>query len=210
MSNVLYLQASPRIERSHSIAVADAFIEAYRQKNPQDKIRTVNLFSMDMMPFDGLAVQAKYVIMHGKKHSEEELAAWRGVEKLIEEFKSADKYVMAVPMWNFLIPYRLKQYLDILIQPTYTFTTTPEGGYKGLVTGKPVFIAFSRGGRYPANTEAEAYDFQTKYLKMILGFIGLTDIREVVIEGTLADPPEEVKKHREQAREEARKMAASF
>ena len=49
-------------------------------------------------------------------------------------------------MWNFSIPYRLKHYLDIIIQPTYTFSYTPETSYQGLVTGKPIFIAYARGG----------------------------------------------------------------
>ncbi len=210
MSAILYIQASPRIGRSHSIAVADAFLETYTQKNPNDTIVTMNLFSKEMMPFDGLTIQSKYNIMHGKNHTPEQLAAWREVEKIIDEFKSADKYVMAVPMWNFLIPYRLKHYLDIIIQPGYTFEVTPEGAYRGLVTDKPVFIAFSRGGMYPEGSGFEAYDFQTKYMKTILGFIGLTDIRSVIIEHTLTESAEEARKRREEALAKAREMAEKF
>ncbi len=61
-------------------------------------------------------------------------------------------------------------------------------GYKGLVTGKRVFIAYARGGEYVPGTEAEAFDFQTKYFETILGFMGLTDVETVVIEPTLMDP----------------------
>ncbi|MGE5838392.1 MAG: FMN-dependent NADH-azoreductase, partial [Deltaproteobacteria bacterium] len=148
MSRLLYIQASPRIERSYSIAAADAFVSAYKQANPKDEVITMNLFRKDLLAFDGLAVQAKYTILHGLKHTAEELAAWKEVEEIIAEFKSADKFVMAVPMWNFGIPYRLKQYVDILVQPGYTFSFSPKEGYKGLVLGKPVFIAYSRGGAY--------------------------------------------------------------
>ena len=210
MSKVLYIQASPRIERSYSIAAANAFIESYRELNPTDEIFTMNLFRKDLPPFDGLAVQAKYTIMHGLKHTEEELSAWRIVEALIDEFKSADKYVLAVPMWNFSIPYRLKQYIDILVQPTYTFNVTDAGGYAGLVTGKPVFIACSSGGEYPPGTAAEAFDFQTKYLKLILGFIGLTDVRVLAIGPTLNRGPEVAKEKRAEAIARAREMAQSF
>jgi FMN-dependent NADH-azoreductase len=210
MSTILYIQASPRIERSYSIAAADAFIESYRAAHSDDKIITMNLFHKDLPPFDGLYVQAKYTIMHGLKHTEEERAAWRTVEALIAEFKSADKYVMAVPMWNFSIPYRLKQYIDILVQPTYTFKITDEGGYAGLVTGKPVFLACSSGGEYPAGTPYEAYDFQTKYLKLILGFIGFTDIRLLAIGPTLNQGHEVAKEKRAAAIVKAREMAQSF
>lgn len=210
MNRVLYIQASPRIGRSHSIGVADAFVASYRDSNPDDEIKTINLFQKDLPPFDGLAVQAKYTILHGKQHTPEELAAWKAVEALINEFTWADKYVMAVPMWNFGIPYRLKQYFDILVQPGYTFSYTPEEGYKGLVTGKPIFIAYSRGGQYPPGTESEAFDLQKRYLELILGFMGLKDIRSLVIEPTLEGGPEVAKSKRDAAIEQAKEIAKAF
>jgi len=210
MSRMLYIQASPRIERSYSIAVASAFVDAYRALHPGDEIITMNLFQKDLPPFDGLYVQAKYTIMHGLQHTEEERSAWSTVEALINEFKAADKYVMAVPMWNFTIPYRLKQYIDILVQPTYTFNVTDTGGYDGLVKSKPIFLACSSGGEYPAGTPYEAYDFQTKYLKLILGFIGFTDIRLLAIGPTLNQGTEVAKKKRAAAIVRAKEMAQSF
>jgi len=210
MSRILYLQASPRQRRSHAIAVADAFVESYRQLHPKDEMAHLNLFAAHLPPFDGFAVQAKYSILHGQEQSEEEQAAWKAIEVVIETFKSADKYVLAVPMWNFGIPYRLKQYLDILVQPTYTFSFSPKDGYKGLVVGKPAFIAYARGGEYPAGTPGEAFDFQKKYLECILGFIGITDIRSVVVEPTLAGGPDVAAKKREAAIIKAREMAKDF
>jgi len=210
MSKLFYIQASPRAGRSHSMAVADAFVEAYRENNPTDEIVTLDIFKRELVPFDGLAVQAKYTILHGQKHSQQEVNAWKAVEAIIEEFKSADKYVMAVPMWNFGIPYRLKHYIDIIVQPGYTFSYTPEEGYKGLVTGKPVFVAYARGGEYPPGTDYEAFDLQKRYLEMILGFMGFTDIRSIVVEPTLMGGPEVAKAKRESAIEKARQMAKDF
>ena len=209
MSKLLYIQASPRIERSYSIAVAEAFVSAYKQANPKDEVIAMNLFKKDLPSFDGLAVQAKYTILHGLKHSTEELAAWKRVEEIIAEFKSADKYAMAVPMWNFGIPYRLKQYLDIIVQPGYTFSFSPQEGYKGLVLGKPVFVAYSRGGAYEQGSAAEAFDLQTKYLQLILGFIGFTDIRTLIVEPTLAGP-DVAKQKRDEAIAKAKEMAKAF
>jgi FMN-dependent NADH-azoreductase len=209
MSKLLYIQASPRIERSHSIAAADAFVSAYRQTNPKDEVITMNLFKKDLPAFDGLAVQAKYAILHGMKHTPEELAAWKTVEEIIAEFKSADKYALAVPMWNFGIPYRLKQYLDIIVQPGYTFSFSPQEGYKGLVLGKPVFVAYSRGGAYPKGSAEEAFDLQTKYLQLALGFIGFRDIRVLIVEPTLAGP-DVAKQKREEAIAKAKEMAKTF
>ena len=83
MSKLLYIQGSPRTDRSHSTAVADAFIEAYKLKNSDDEIVTLNVFDASLPDFDGLAVQAKYTILHGQSHSEEERQAWKSVEEVL-------------------------------------------------------------------------------------------------------------------------------
>ena len=210
MSRVLYIQASPRGKRSHCITVADAFVEAYKQKHPDDDIVTLNVFDASIPNFDGPAVQAKYTILHGKSHSKEELQAWKEVEKVIEQFTSADKYVLAVPMWNFSIPYRLKQYIDLLVQPGYTFSYSEDIGYQGLVVGKPMLVVYARGGEYPVGTEAEAFDLQTKYIELIFGFMGFEDICSVVVEPTLQGGPDVAEARRQAAIGEVQKIGADF
>jgi FMN-dependent NADH-azoreductase len=210
MSKLLYIQASPRIQRSHSIAVADAFVASYEQEHEDDEIVTLNLFEAPIPSFDGLAVQAKYTILHGKSHSEEELQAWKNVEHVISLFTSADKYVLATPMWNFSIPYRLKQYIDLLVQPGYTFSYSQDKGYEGLVVGKPLLAVCARGGEYPADSEAEVFDLQLRYIELIFGFMGFKDIRSVVVEPTLQDGPEVAKTRVREAIDRAKEMAADF
>lgn len=210
MSKLLYIQASPRAQRSHSIAVADAFIETYKRKHSEDKIVTLNVFDTSIPNFDGLAVQAKYTILHGRSHSKEELEVWKNVEKVIEQFTSADKYVLAVPMWNFSIPYRLKQYIDLLVQPGYTFTYSEDKGYEGLIVGKPLLAVYARGGEYPAGSEAEAFDLQTKYVELIFRFMGFENMRSVVVEPTLQAGPDVAKSRQQEAIDKARKIAIDF
>ncbi len=210
MSKLLYLLASPLEDRSHSVAVADAFVDAYRAAHPGDVIVRRNLFSTNLPTFDGFKLSAKYAILHGRTFTQEQKDAWKAVQNEIEEFKSADKYVLAVPMWNFGIPYRLKQYLDVIVQPGHTFSFSPQEGYKGLVTGKPLLAVVARGGEYPAGSPAEKMDFQKPYLETILGFIGFTDLRWIVVEPTLAGGEEAAGRKRAQAIEAARKLAAAF
>jgi FMN-dependent NADH-azoreductase len=209
MSNILYIKASPRGERSFSLAAADTFIGAYKNANPEDKITTVDLFERNLPSFDGFALQAKYAILQGTEPSDEERSAWHAIEEVITEFTSADKYVIATPMWNFHLPYKLKHYIDVITQPGYTFSFSPEEGYSGLVTGKPVFISYARGGEYPPGSPTEPFDFQTKYLEGWLGFIGFTDIRKLVIEPTLSDP-DTVDQKKAASIEKAREMAQKF
>lgn len=210
MARLLYVKSSPRGDRSYSLAVADAFVQSYRESHPMDEVVTLNLFDMNLPEFDGHVIESKYVILHGKKHTPEQLAAWKAVEEIISQFKSADKYVFAVPMWNFSIPYKLKHYIDILAQPTYTFSYSPEEGYTGLVTGKPVLVAYARGGEYIEGTPAESFDFQTRYFELILGFMGLTDITKVIVGPTLNEGPDVAQSRRQEAIAKAREIAGSF
>ena len=210
MSRVLYIQSSPRIQRSHCLAVANAFIEEYKKTNASDEIETLNVFEVPIPNFDGLAVQAKYTILHGKSPSGNERQAWNKVEKVITQFTSADKYVIAVPMWNFGIPYRLKQYIDLLVQPGYTFSFSEDKGYEGLVVGKPLLVVYARGGEYPADSEAEAFDMQTKYIELIFRFIGFEDIRSVIVEPTLQAGPDIAKAKRQAAIDRVKTIAGDF
>jgi FMN-dependent NADH-azoreductase len=98
----------------------------------------------------------------------------------------------------------------VIVQPGQTFTVTDEGNYQGLITGKPVFIVYARGGTYPPGTELEAFDLQKKYLEMILGFIGLTDLRSVVVEPTLMGGPETAAKSKANAITAAHEIAKTF
>lgn len=210
MAKLLYIQASPRKERSHSLTVANAFVEAWRASHRDGSVDTLNVFTEKLPAMDGLTVQAKYTILHGKQHTPEELEAWRAVEAAIERFKSADRYVIALGMWNFGIPYRLKQYIDVIVQPTYTFSYDPKTGYTGLVSGRKAACIYARGGAYGPGTGGEAYDFQRPYLDLILGFMGISDIHSIVIEPTLMAGPEAAKKSQNAALEMAKEMARGF
>lgn len=209
MTKVLYIQASPRKERSHAVAAADAFVEAYRRKDPAAEVTVVNVFDTELPPFDGPAVSGRYKLGHDLPATPEEKAAWDKVLGVIAQFKAADKYVFAVPMWNFGIPYRLKHYVDLVAHPTHTFGYN-ENGYFGMVKGKPVFVAYSRGGEYPPGTPAENYDFQKRYFELFLGFVGFTNISSVVVEPTLAGGPEVAGEKRKVAMQQAAVLADSF
>ncbi len=186
MARLLYLKASPRGARSHSVAVADAFVDEWKAANPGGEVVVKDLFEADLPPFDGPRLAAKYNVMHGRGHSDEEARAWAEVTAVIDEFKGFDRYVFAVPMWNFAIPYRLKQYIDIIVQPGLTVGMN-EKGYFGMLEGRKAFVAYASGGQYGEGNPVETYDFQSTYLKMILGFIGIVDVISAETRGMLME-----------------------
>lgn len=210
MSKIMYIQASPLGKDSYSIRVADAFVDSYRETHPGDEIDVVNLFDLDLPPFGAAYARAKHGKMFGAELGAEERRAWERVEDIIADFKSADKYVFAVPMWNFGIPHILKQYIDHLVQPGYTFDASAAKGETGLVGDKPAFAAYARGGEYKTGPEGDPFDFQKSYLEAVLAFIGIQDVRSVVVQPTLAGGAEGAKTALESAQEEARAMAVNF
>jgi FMN-dependent NADH-azoreductase len=203
MARLLYIEASPRKERSASIEAANTFISEYERSHPEDIVETLDLWATHLPEFDGHVIDSKYVILHGLEHTEEQRQAWKAV------FTRADKYLFSLPMWNFGIPYKLKHYFDVIVQPGYTFSFSPEEGYKGLVTGKPIATIYARGGAYGSGTGAESYDLQKAYLEHILTFIGFSDFQTILVEPTLVSP-EDKKEILETAKKQAKAMAANF
>lgn len=208
MSRLLYIESSPRKERSHSIKVANAFVDSWQKSNPGDSVERLDLWSLDLPPFDGDMLNAKYAIMHGQAPSPAEQNAWGNVEQLFAQFNAADKYVFSVPMWNFGLPYRLKHYIDVITQPGLAWSFSPESGYSGLVSGKALAI-YSSAGVYHDGSGAEAFDLQKPAFEGWLAFIGITDVTRVVAAPMLA-APEEVAAAEQTAINDAEALAASF
>jgi FMN-dependent NADH-azoreductase len=103
-------------------------------------------------------------------------------DALLEELLAADVLVIGVPMYNFSIPTQLKAWIDRIAQAGKTFKYT-EKGPVGLVGGKRVVIASSRGGIYSADGALQAHDHQEAYLRTVLNFLGITDVSIVRAEG---------------------------
>ena len=99
-------------------------------------------------------------------------------DALISEIQQADVVVMGLPMYNFTLPTQLKSYFDHIARAGVTFKYT-ETGPVGLLTNKRVVIFATRGGFY-AGTPA---DTQTGLVKTLFGFLGVTDIEFVYVEG---------------------------
>jgi len=210
MARLLYVEVSPRKQRSASIEVAAAFIAAYRQANPADEVEVLDLWAAAMPEFDGAALAAKYAGISGTPLTPEQLTAWDGIHGLAAPFHAADKLLFAVPLWNFGIPYKLKHLIDLISQKDVLFTFD-ESGLNGMLSGKKAAVIYARGLDYNAagSTPAADYDFQKPYMEMWLRFIGVTDIHSIVVEKTLFGPEVDTEA-RKAAKAEAEKLALNF
>lgn len=185
MSQLLHIQASPRAQRSRSIPIAEAFINAYSDTHPQVKVKTIDVWNMDLPEFNGDMLDAKYAVMSGQSPTQAQTAQWQKVEEIFNEFNQADTLLLSVPMWNFGIPYRLKHYIDVITQPGLAWQYTPEDGYQGLVRNKSAVVVYASGDSYADGTGFEAFDLQKPYVELWLNFIGVSKINTVKLESTL-------------------------
>ena len=106
------------------------------------------------------------------------------------------------------MPYRLKHWVDLVVQAGHTFGFDPARGYFGLVTGRPLQLLLATGGDLTA-PPMDAYDLLTPHLRGVFGFIGYTDIRTVTASCT-AYPPEVSGPAIDRALDAARAAAAAF
>nr|AQQ74417.1 hypothetical protein [uncultured bacterium] len=187
MAAVLHIEASPLKERSHTTAVARAFLDAYREANPADEIERIDLWSEPLPPFDAATIEAKFAVLRKKVFSAEQERRWRAVQAVSRRFNAADKYVFSVPMWNFGVPYPLKHYIDVVTLAGENWTWTRGEGYRALLSGKRATLIYSSAGAYEIGETAHADDFQKPYLRRWLRFIGVHDISEINLAPTLAE-----------------------
>jgi FMN-dependent NADH-azoreductase len=108
-------------------------------------------------------------------------------QALVDEVKAADVIVLGSGMINFGPSSQLKAWFDHITWPGVTFGYSAAGKPQGLLTGKKVHLVTATGGVFSEGDWAP-FDFQTRYLRHLLGFIGLTDIEIVRVEGTVFGP----------------------
>lgn len=103
-----------------------------------------------------------------------------GSDVLVGELKSADQIVIGMPIYNFSVPASLKAWIDQIARARETFRYS-KAGPEGLLTGKTAWIVVASGG-VPLDSSV---DFATPYLRQVLNFVGITDIR--ILDGSRWD-----------------------
>lgn len=209
MKKLLHIVAAPRGEDSRTLKVSQVFLQAFARKNPDCKIDELNVATENLPGLTLRMISGKYVLLGGKELDDKLKEAWKPIECHIERFLSADGYLISVPMWNFSIPYPLKHYIDLIIQPKYLFRYTDKG-VEGLAKNKKMIIITSRGGDYSPGSAFNSYDFQEPYLRAVFAFVGISDISFINAQPMDALGEQTRDKKIEEAKALARKMAEGY
>jgi FMN-dependent NADH-azoreductase len=183
VGEILSLTSSLRGSASYSNKIGAQVLGALQRAHPGAAVTARDL-SHDPLPHIDADFAAGISVPDAQRTPSQRDAVARS-DALIDELVRADVIVIAVPMINFTIPSTLKAWLDHVTRRGRTFAYG-ESGPKGLVTGKRVILVQAKGGRYSGAMQAN--DFVAPYLKHMLGFLGMTDLQVIDVEGTNLGP----------------------
>lgn len=185
MKKILHIKASPRGEASQSGKLADAYLQATKAENPDIIVDVIDLWQENLPEFDGDKAAAKMTFFGVGEMDGTRQSAWDQIVTITERFTSADEYVISMPMWNCGIPYKLKQYIDIITQPGLLFGFDPEAGYSGLLQNKKARVFYTAGVYAPGAPAKYGADYHSTYLEWWLNFVGVDDVESVRFQPSL-------------------------
>lgn len=189
MSNILLITSSPRGEESLSNKFAIQLAEKLAAADSTAVITHRDLANTPIAHLDTDTTNALRKAPADRTEAEAEAA--RISDELVAELLAADSIIIGTGLINFNIYSGLKSWIDNVARAGITFRYT-ENGPEGLVTGKKVYVILASAGIY-SDGPAAAMNHATPYLKTVLGFMGMTDIEFINVEG-LAFGPEAAEK----------------
>ena len=183
MKKVLVVHTSPVGPQSLSRQITEEFLRRYARRTAGSAFVTRDLAREPLPHLSGAFVEAMFV--PPDRRTSEMTSTLALAHTLTGELETADDIVISSPMYNRTVPSSLKAWIDHIVLPFTTFHFGPQGP-EGHLKNKTVYFICATGGVY-SNGPGMAEDFLTPYIKNILGFIGIKDVRVVFIEGVAYD-----------------------
>lgn len=185
MTKILHIVASPRGDDSQSSKLAHAYLAARKAQQPDVEIDVLDLWQADLPEFDGDKAAAKMTFFGVGEMDAAGQSAWDQIVAITDRFTAADEYVLSIPMWNCGVPYKLKQYIDIITQPGLLFGFDPESGYSGLLENKVARVFYTSGVYAPGAPAKYGADYHSTYISWWLDFIGVSEIKNIGFQPSL-------------------------
>ncbi|PTE07047.1 FMN-dependent NADH-azoreductase [Mesorhizobium helmanticense] len=182
--SILLVTSSPRGAASHSTRIATEFAEKLVAADPSNTLVVRDLVANPLPHIGADYSTGIYTPAESRTQRQAEVV---GVsDAVLDELFAADTIILATGFINFGISSTLKSWVDHVARSGKTFSYG-ESGPKGLVTGKKVYIVLASGGIYSEGAAVQL-DHAIPYLRSVLGFIGMTDVDVIRIEGVGMGP----------------------
>ncbi|MGF9766649.1 FMN-dependent NADH-azoreductase [Bacillus albus] len=212
MNKTLIINAHPKVDdtSSVSIKVLNHFLVSYKELIPNNEtIEQINLYD-DVVPMiDKTVLSAWEKQGNGQKLTDEEQKVTERMSEILQQFKSANTYVIVLPLHNFNIPSKLKDYMDNIMIARETFKYTETGSVGLLKDRRRMLVIQASGGIYTNDDWYTEVEYSHKYLKAMFNFLGIEDYQIVRAQGTAVLDPNEVLQNAYKEVEEAASRLAN-
>jgi FMN-dependent NADH-azoreductase len=180
MPKLLHLDSSIRTdEQSRSRALSKHFAQAWRDAHADGSVTYRDLAVEPIPHLDYEAFTANFTAAEDRSAHQRDARAL--AELLVGEVLDADDIVIGMPLYNFGLPSTVKSWFDRLVVPGLTLG--PDGGLLG---GRTLTVTAARGGGYGPGSPREGWDHREPWLLHAFEQLGLTDVRFIHAELTLA------------------------
>jgi FMN-dependent NADH-azoreductase len=168
-----------RTETSRSRALSAHFAQAWQAANPDGTVTYRDLAAEPIPHLDMVAFSANMTPAEDRTPAQRQ--ARELAEHLVGEVLEADHIVIGMPLYNFGVPSTVKAWFDRLVVPGMTI-----GADGGLLGGRTLTVTAARGGGYGPGSPREGWDHRGPWLLHAFEQLGLTDVRFIHAELTLA------------------------
>ena len=174
---LLHIDSSILGDNSASRQLSAGVVKAWQAAEPGVQVTYRDVAAEGINHFSGATLGALGTPAEQRSAAQQQEAELSA--KTLAEFLAADAVVIAAPMYNFTIPTQLKAWIDRIAVAGQTFRYT-EAGPEGLCGNKKAIIVSTSGGLHAGQATGVAHE---DYLKVLLGFLGITDIEFVRAHG---------------------------
>jgi FMN-dependent NADH-azoreductase len=189
------LDASIRVEGSHSRAIADIVEQEWRNARPDEAVVRRHV-GVDPIPSTAWSTAVFAAYTPEEARTDEQRAARALAAILADELIAADALLFAVPLYNFGVSQHFKTWVDMVVtDPRMAAGTQP------ILAGKPAVLVTVRGGNYRPGTPREGWDHATGWMRRILADVWHLDLKVVETEFTLVGVNPALDQFKDMARE---------
>ncbi len=188
MKKLLYISVNTKPEEmSSSKTVARKLINSILEKHPSMVLEEVDLYKEHIPQLKYSYFESRSAIVNSEalaKLPQDEQNEVNQIIKLCDQFRNADIYVLASPMWSLSFPAPLKEYIDCVIQTGKTIAFDENKPYGLLNDKERTFIYVqSSGGNIPWIIRP-ALNKGLNYVHDIMRFLGISKFEELLVDGT--------------------------
>ncbi len=188
MRKLLYLIANSKAEELSSCrTVSRSLVNAIVGRDPSIVVEELNLYTNHIPQLKGCYFQSRSAIVNSEcrsKLSSEEQNEVAVIEQLCDQFKAADIYILAAPMWSLSFPAPVKEYLDCIIQSGKTIAFEKDMPHGLLSDKRRIFIYVQSSGANVPWILKNALNKGLNYVRDMMEFLGIDTFKELLVDGT--------------------------